>query len=170
MLDPIEMEWNKCKINFTCQVDLKEIRSLIDLMKKNGIAVFKMERENFRITLKTAEANPPRVTTIVSSPPPSVPVSPLAAPTSAVENVTPPPQEESKEIVSPMVGTFYTAPSPEAPPFVEVGTQVTPDTVVCIVEAMKVMNEIKAEISGTITEVVAQNGKPVQFGQTLFRV
>jgi len=69
-----------------------------------------------------------------------------------------------------MVGTFYTAPSPEMPPFVEIGKQVTPETVVCIVEAMKVMNEIKAEISGTITEVVAQNGKPVQFGQALFRV
>ena len=69
-----------------------------------------------------------------------------------------------------MVGTFYSAPSPESPPYVSVGQEITPDTVVCIIEAMKVMNEIKAEISGVIAEVCAENGKPVQFGQALFRV
>ena len=69
-----------------------------------------------------------------------------------------------------MVGTFYRAGSPDSPPFVDVGKPVTDDTVVCIIEAMKVMNEIKAEVSGTIAEVVAENGKPVQFGQVLFRV
>ena len=69
-----------------------------------------------------------------------------------------------------MVGTFYAAQSPEAPPYVAAGQEITPDTVVCIIEAMKVMNEIKAEISGVIAEVLAENGKPVQFGQTLFRV
>ena len=69
-----------------------------------------------------------------------------------------------------MVGTFYAAPSPEAAPYVTVGQEVTPDTVVCIIEAMKVMNEIKAEITGVIAEVCAENGKPVQFGQALFRV
>jgi acetyl-CoA carboxylase biotin carboxyl carrier protein len=74
------------------------------------------------------------------------------------------------EIVSPMVGTFYRAGSPDASPFVEVGKPVTEDTVVCIIEAMKVMNEIKAETSGVIAEVLAENGKPVQFGQALFRV
>ncbi|PWU07591.1 MAG: acetyl-CoA carboxylase biotin carboxyl carrier protein [Verrucomicrobia bacterium] len=150
-------------------MDLKEIRALIDLMKKNGIAVFKMERDDFRITLKTAEASAPQIASF--SPPVALPV-PAARPTSteAAEDTESASQEGIKEIVSPMVGTFYSSPSPEAPAFVEVGKQVTPETVVCIVEAMKVMNEIKAEISGTITEVVAQNGKPVQFGQTLFRV
>ena len=69
-----------------------------------------------------------------------------------------------------MVGTFYAAPSPEAPPYVTVGQEVTPDSVVCIIEAMKVMNEIKAEITGVIAEVCAENGKPVQFGEALFRV
>ena len=72
-------------------------------------------------------------------------------------------------IISPMVGTLYTAASPEAPAFIAVGQKVAPDTVVCIIEAMKVMNEIKAEVSGTITEVAAENGQPVQFGQALFR-
>ena len=75
-----------------------------------------------------------------------------------------------KEIVSPMVGTFYRAGSPDASPFVDVGKPVTEDTVVCIIEAMKVMNEIKAETSGVIAEVLAENGKPVQFGQALFSV
>jgi acetyl-CoA carboxylase biotin carboxyl carrier protein len=78
--------------------------------------------------------------------------------------------ESSREIQSPMVGTFYAAASPEARPYVSVGQEVTADTVVCIIEAMKVMNEIKAETSGTIVEVCAENGKPVQFGQALFRV
>jgi len=69
-----------------------------------------------------------------------------------------------------MVGTFYASPSPESPAYVSVGQAVTPDTVVCIIEAMKVMNEIKAEVSGTIAEIAAENGKPVQFGQALFRI
>ncbi|HJX82668.1 MAG TPA: acetyl-CoA carboxylase biotin carboxyl carrier protein, partial [Candidatus Udaeobacter sp.] len=81
-----------------------------------------------------------------------------------IENV------QLKEIVSPMVGTFYRAASPDGPPFVDVGKTVTEETVVCIIEAMKVMNEIKAETSGVIAEVVAENGKPVQFGQVLFKV
>src|SRR5438046_9913411 len=75
-----------------------------------------------------------------------------------------------RDIVSPMVGTFYRAASPDAPPFVDVGKEVTEDSVVCIIEAMKVMNEIKAETTGVIAEVVAENGKPVQFGQVLYRV
>jgi len=86
--------------------------------------------------------------------------SPAAPPTGAA----------TKEITSPMVGTFYRAAVPEAPPFVDVGREVNEETVVCIIEAMKVMNEIKAEVSGVIAEVVAENGKPVQFGQALFRV
>jgi acetyl-CoA carboxylase biotin carboxyl carrier protein len=69
-----------------------------------------------------------------------------------------------------MVGTFYSAPSPDTPSFLTVGQQVTPDTVVCIIEAMKVMNEVKAEVSGIVAEICAENGKPVQFGQTLFRL
>jgi acetyl-CoA carboxylase biotin carboxyl carrier protein len=69
-----------------------------------------------------------------------------------------------------MVGTFYAAAAPDAPPFVSVGQQITPDTVICIIEAMKVMNEIKSEMSGTVVEVLAENGKPVQYGQPLFRL
>lgn len=151
-------------------MDLKEIRSLVDLMKKNGIAVFKLQRENFKITLKTNEAGQP---VLVSSGPAAGPAvahqpAPAAAPMAA--DVPPPASSGDKEIKSPMVGTFYSAPSPDSPQFVTVGTAVTPETVVCIVEAMKVMNEVKAEVSGVITEICAENGKPVQFGQALFRV
>jgi acetyl-CoA carboxylase biotin carboxyl carrier protein len=152
-------------------VDIKEIRTLIDLMKKNGVAVFKMEREGFKITLKTAEATVSH--SIVASqpvvayaePPAALPAAPAAAPSApkAVES-------GGIEIKSPMVGTFYSSPSPDAPPFVSVGQEVTPDTVVCIIEAMKVMNEVKAEVAGTVTEICAENGKPVQFGQAMFRL
>ena len=83
---------------------------------------------------------------------------------------TEPAKSNYKEIKSPMVGTFYASPSPENPSFVEVGKSVTAESVVCIIEAMKVMNEIQAEVSGKIVEIVAENGKPVQFGEVLFRV
>ncbi len=147
-------------------VDLKEIRTLIDLMKKNGLTVFKMEREGFKITLKTGSADSAAQLLALSR-------SDLAASSQRLATVPAERAAEAthhREIKSPMVGTFYAAPTPEAAPYATVGQEVNPDTVVCIIEAMKVMNEIKAEISGVIAEVCAENGKPVQFGQTLFRV
>lgn len=152
-------------------MDIKEIRTLIDLMKKNGVAVFKMEREGFKITLKTAGAVGPAQ--YVTSQPVFSVSEPAALP--AITSEAPAPSAPAAatggiEIKSPMVGTFYTAPSPESPAFLTVGQQVTPDTVVCIIEAMKVMNEVKAEVSGVVTEICAENGKPVQFGQPLFRL
>jgi acetyl-CoA carboxylase biotin carboxyl carrier protein len=149
-------------------VDLKEIRTLIDLMKKNGLSVFKMEREGFKITLKTSSARNADSIIAVSAPAPAA-LAPQRQPPGAPSDEAPP-ETSHKEIKSPMVGTFYAAPSPDAPPYVSAGQEITPDTVVCIIEAMKVMNEIKAEISGVVAEVLAENGKPVQFGQTLFRV
>ena len=132
-------------------------------MKKNGLSVFKMEREGFKITLKTAEG----AAQVVAVPP----VTAANAPQTGNLAAAPAPEApQHKEIKSPMVGTFYAAQSPESAPYVSVGQEITPDTVVCIIEAMKVMNEIKAEISGVIAEVCAENGKPVQFGQALFRV
>jgi acetyl-CoA carboxylase biotin carboxyl carrier protein len=148
-------------------VDLKEIRTLVDLMKKNGIAVFKMEKEGFKITMKTGEAGGP--VHYVSQ---AVPLAAPAALPAAVEAPSPaaPSAPVGVEIKSPMVGTFYASPSPESPAFVAPGQEVTPETVVCIIEAMKVMNEIKAEVTGVVAEVCAENGKPVQFGQALFRL
>jgi acetyl-CoA carboxylase biotin carboxyl carrier protein len=141
-------------------VDLKDIKALIDLMKKNDLSVFEMEKDGFRIKLQKGLADQPIV---MSTAAPAVANGPAAAP-AAIENAS------TKDIVSPMVGTFFQAASPDAVPFVDVGTKVNEDTVVCIIEAMKVMNEIKAETSGVIAEVVAENSKPVQFGQVLFRV
>lgn len=151
-------------------MDIKEIRTLIDLMKKNGVAVFKMEREGFKITLKTAGAVGP--TEYVNSQPVFSASEPAPRPAANHTEASPaaPAAAEGLEIKSPMVGTYYSAASPETPAFLSVGQQVTPDTVICIIEAMKVMNEVKAEVSGIVTEICAENGKPVQFGQTLFRL
>ncbi len=145
-------------------MDLKEIRMLIDLMKKNGISVFKMEREGFKITMKTGSGH----VSFTGSAPSQVLPAPVAAVTPVQESAQAAPV--GIEIKSPMVGTFYGSSSPEAAPFVSVGQEITPDTVVCIIEAMKVMNEIKAEVAGTVVEVCAENGKPVQFAQTLYRL
>jgi acetyl-CoA carboxylase biotin carboxyl carrier protein len=149
--------------------DIKEIKSIIDLMKKHDLSVFEIEKEGFRLKLQRgASASQATMTALPAAGGPAKSVvagaEPPAPAAKAIESV------QMKEIVSPMVGTFYRAASPDAPPFIEVGKPVTEDTVVCIIEAMKVMNEIKAETSGVIAEVLADNGKPVQFGQALFRV
>jgi acetyl-CoA carboxylase biotin carboxyl carrier protein len=152
-------------------LELKDIKAIIDLMKKNDLSVFEMEKEGFRLKLQKGAGEQ----TIFAAPPALPPVIALPAQTAAAAAASTTPaapsvEVASKEITSPMVGTFYRAASPESPPFAEVGKEVNEDTVVCIIEAMKVMNEIKAEVTGVITEVVAENGKPVQFGQTLFKV
>ena len=146
--------------------DIKEIKTLIDLMKKNGLSVLEIEKEGFRIKIQRGPSGEAAVVPISMMAATKTTTAPEAAPAlpKTIETVP------LKEIVSPMVGTFYRAASPEAPPFVDVGKTVTEETVVCIIEAMKVMNEIKAETSGIIAEVVAENGKPVQFGQALFKV
>ena len=150
--------------------DFPEVRSLIDLLKKNGLAVLEFEQGDFRIPLKppagAAGGAPLIQAPAAASHAVHAPAPAATAPAPAAES----PKGNYKEITSPMVGTFYASPSPDSPAFVEVGKTINGDTVVCIIEAMKVMNEIKAEISGKVVEVVAENGKPVQFGQVLFRV
>jgi acetyl-CoA carboxylase biotin carboxyl carrier protein len=147
-------------------LDLKEIKELIALMRKNDLSVFKMERQGFKITLKRGTDFQPVVTS-VHPPQHLAPVGP--APVSLPENPAPP-TETLQEITSPTVGTFYASATQDGPPCVTVGQEITEDTVVCIIESMKVMNEIKAEKRGVIVEVVAENGKPVQFNQPLFRI
>ncbi len=136
-------------------------------MKKNDLSVFEIEKEGFRLKLQRGAS----VQSTGGAAPAAAPSS-KGGPTAPEGAAAPRPIETVplKDIVSPMVGTFYRAASPDTPAFVDVGKAVTEDTVVCIIEAMKVMNEIKAETSGVIAEVVAENGKPVQFGQALFRV
>jgi acetyl-CoA carboxylase biotin carboxyl carrier protein len=147
-------------------VELNDIEAIIDLMRKNDLSVFEMEKDGFKLKLQKGGSEQPAPG--APMPAPSVGTSAASATPAATGKQT----EASplKDVVSPMVGTFYRSPSPDAPTFVEVGKTVNEDTVVGIIEAMKVMNEIKAEVSGVIAEIVAENAKPVQFGQTLFRV
>jgi acetyl-CoA carboxylase biotin carboxyl carrier protein len=145
-------------------LDLKDIKAVIDLMKKNDLSVFEMEKDGFRLKLQKGAGEQ----TVFTAPAPAAP--PPAAVSSAASVPAAEKAEALKDIISPMVGTFYRAGSPETPAFVDVGKEVSEETVVCIIEAMKVMNEIKAETKGVIAEIVAENGKPVQFGQVLFRV
>jgi acetyl-CoA carboxylase biotin carboxyl carrier protein len=159
-------------------MDLKDIKAIIDLMKKYSIAEFELERQDFKIKLKRGIGGPAMpdellspagaVPYLVSSPP--VSVSPTVTPVSPGTPAPPSATTEDAEVTSPMIGTFYTAPSPESASYVEVGSEVNPDTVVCIIEAMKVMNEIKAEVKGVVTEILVESAKPVEFGQPLFRI
>jgi acetyl-CoA carboxylase biotin carboxyl carrier protein len=155
--------------------DFQEVRTLIDLLKKNDLAVLEFEKGDFKITLKTPAGASSGATLFQAHQGYSQPIAaaaPVAGAASSSEKsaAAEPAKSNFKEITSPMVGTFYACPSTESPAYVEVGKTINAESVVCIIEAMKVMNEIKAEIAGKIVEIVAENGKPVQFGQVLFRV
>jgi acetyl-CoA carboxylase biotin carboxyl carrier protein len=151
-------------------VDLKDIKAIIDLMKKNSITEFELERQDSKIRLKRGLNGGPGPQPEEYTPP-ILGVLPPPIPSSAAQPPAPLPVASGEiDIKSPMIGTLYRAPSPEASNYVEVGTAVNPETVVCIIEAMKVMNEIKAEANGVITQILVENGKPVEFGQPLFKV
>ncbi|MGD0614620.1 MAG: acetyl-CoA carboxylase biotin carboxyl carrier protein [Verrucomicrobiota bacterium] len=152
-------------------MDLKDIKAIIDLMKKNSVSEFELEKQDFKIKLKRIP-NGGTVAAGYEEAPAVAYVSPQAAvavlsPAAAVPQA---PTIPELEIKSPMIGTFYRAPSPESAPYIEVGAEVNAETVVCIIEAMKVMNEIKAEAKGVITQVLVENAKPVEFGQPLFKL
>jgi acetyl-CoA carboxylase biotin carboxyl carrier protein len=157
-------------------VDLKDIKAILDLMKKNSVSEFELEKQDFKIRLKRGanggntgvQYDESQAVVFTAAPALSV-APPAGAPGSGSASAIAAPTNEA-EIKSPMIGTFYRAPSPESVSYVEVGTEVNPDTVVCIIEAMKVMNEIKAEVKGVITQVLVENAKPVEFGQPLFKV
>ena len=166
-------------------MDLKEIKLVIDLMTKNGLSEFEVEKGDFKLKVKrgpggewSSSAAPAAGPQVVHHHAPvagfaPAPAAVAAAPTASAAAAPAPSAEAASvhpQIVSPMVGTFYLSPSPDSPPYVSVGQEVQEDTVVCIIEAMKVMNEIKAETRGIIVEILAQNGKPVEFGKPLFAV
>jgi acetyl-CoA carboxylase biotin carboxyl carrier protein len=152
-------------------MNLKEIKEIITLMNENNLNEIEIEREGLKLKLKkSAEGvivGAPTHYAVESLPAPKAATT-IAAPASpgAAADVS----KNNKDIKSPMVGTFYRSPSPEAEPFIEVGQTVEVGQVVCIVEAMKLMNEIKSEVRGKILEVAVQNAEPVEFGQTLFIV
>ncbi len=153
-------------------MELKDIKAIIDLMKKNSITEFELEEKDSKLRLKRGlSASVPlhqpdesfqmgQIPMVVSAGPVSTP-TPIASPVVNSSEI---------DIKSPMIGTFYRSPSPESAAYVDVGTEVNPESVVCIIEAMKVMNEIKSEVRGVVTQVLVENGKPVEFGQALFKV
>ena len=155
-------------------MDIKEIKAIVDLMKRSGLTEFQLEEEDFKIRIcrKSDEVQ----TIFQTTTPAPFPVQAAATPPPVPQNTPPaepapaPEVDESKLIKSPMVGTFYTSPSPDSPPFIKPGDSVSEDTIVCIIEAMKVLNEIKAELKGTIAEILIDNGDSVEYGQPLFRL
>lgn len=151
-------------------MDLRDIKAIIDLMRKNSISEFELEKQDFKIRLKRGGNGGAIVPGTVDDAP-LIPVATAANPPVVVAPaaVAPVTSGNELEIKAPMVGTFYRAPSPESAPYVEVGSELNAETVICIIEAMKVMNEIKAEVRGVVTQVLVENGKPVEFGQPLFK-
>jgi len=153
-------------------VDLQEIRRIVELMNEHDLTLFDLTKKDFHLKLKKGpdaeEIRSMLAGMVVSqAAAPQAIASPVATPGAAVAAE---PAAEGAEITSPMVGTFYRKPAPDAPSFVEVGTTVSEGQTLCNIEAMKVMNEIKAEKAGTICATVAEDGSPVQYGDVLFRI
>lgn len=158
-------------------MDIKQIKQIIELMKRSELTEFAVEDEGFKLKIRRGGNGLPVVSQGIASTPPfpvatDTPVpTPPAAPAEAPKTEAPAAEEEGVSYIkSPMVGTFYTAASPDSPPFAEAGTKVTESSVICIIEAMKIMNEIQAETKGTIVEVMVENGQPVEYGQQLFKI
>lgn len=156
-------------------MDLNTVKELIGLMRENDLAEVEWTDGKNSIHLKRPQAQAPVMTQLTAgypmmAPPPQQYISPSAGTAPHAASAPVAVAEKYLEIASPIIGTFYSAPSPDSEPYVRVGDRIKPDTVVCIVEAMKVMNEIKAEIAGTLVEVLCRAGEPVEFGQVLFRV
>jgi acetyl-CoA carboxylase biotin carboxyl carrier protein len=160
-------------------LDLKQIKQIIDLMKRSELTEFAVEEEGFKLKIRRGTNGLPIVSTGRGSNPPFVPADsnsmppmPIPAPLQASLPGSPPAADEPGIIYvkSPMVGTFYRSPSPESKPFIEVGAKIEDNTLVCIIEAMKIMNEIQAEVKGTVVELLVENGQPVEYGQRLFKL
>ncbi len=155
-------------------VNLEELRELIDLLRENGLAELELENEGFRVRLRR-ESTVSEPSHAAPPPPPPLP-APAPPPVSApahpgTQATTAAAQDQDLHIIpSPIVGTFYRSPSPTADPFVKIGSSVEPESVVCIIEAMKLMNEIQAEATGEVVKIYVENGQPVEYGQPLFGI
>jgi acetyl-CoA carboxylase biotin carboxyl carrier protein len=154
-------------------LDLKQIKQLIDLMRRSELTEFEVEEQGFKLRIKRGGEGQP---VVLSAPVAQAPATrEIAAPAPASgtpASAAAPAGDEAgyAYVKSPMVGTFYRSPSPDNPSFVEVNAKVDEKTVVCIIEAMKIMNEIQAETKGTVVEVLVENGQPVEYGQRLFKI
>jgi acetyl-CoA carboxylase biotin carboxyl carrier protein len=154
-------------------VEFGQLEKLLDFMASHGLEEFEYEHAGLRIRLKKAAASSNAVPRVAA--PPQTPQSPMLEPaTHSGAAAAPPssaaPAEELHTIKSPIVGTFYAAATPAAPPFVKIGDQIQAGQVVCIIEAMKLMNEIEADVSGELVRALVENGQPVEYGQGLFAI
>lgn len=149
---------------------IEEIKTIVKLMSENDLTEFKIEAEDMHLCIKRGGQNANPIIAQTLSPVVAAPASPVpAAPAPAAPVSAPAPAASAEQTIdSPIVGTFYRSSAPGVEAFVKVGSKVEPDTTVCIIEAMKVMNEIKAEKSGIIKEILVENGQPVEYGQPLF--
>jgi acetyl-CoA carboxylase biotin carboxyl carrier protein len=145
-------------------MNLKEIREILELLKGSDVSEFELGRGDTLLKLRRGPAN---VSVLM---PPLVPAAPARAAEESPAAASVSPKPTYKEIVSPIVGTFYRSPAPDAAPFVEVGTRVVKGQVLCIVEAMKIMNQIESDTTGTIAAIIVENAQPVAYGQPLFHV
>lgn len=151
--------------------DVRRVRRLVELMNEHELGEIDLKQGDQRIRLRKDGDQPTFVAAPAATPPATAPAAPQApAASGGGASAAPATAADAKYITSPMVGTFYTASSPDSPPLVKVGDQVGNDTVVCIIEAMKVFNEIPAETSGKIAAVLVENGDPVEYGQNLFQI
>lgn len=152
-------------------MDPKELKALIDLMNENDLLELEVVEEGKKVRLKKMYEGGPKLVPMpmagVAGPAPAAGAAPAAA---APAPAAAPAARGGHLIKSPMVGTFYATPNPESPAYVSTGDRVGADTVVCILEAMKVFNEIRAEVEGVVTEILVENGESVEYGQPLFRV
>lgn len=156
-------------------MDIKQIKQIIDLMKRSELSEFAIEDEGFKLKIRRGATGLPVVSQSQGSNPPFVaaPEPAKSAPAAPAASTTGSPAKDEEGIIyvkSPMVGTFYRAASPDSKPFTEENAKISETTTVCIIEAMKIMNEIQAEVKGTIVEVLVENGQPVEYGQRLFKV
>jgi acetyl-CoA carboxylase biotin carboxyl carrier protein len=157
------------------QLDHDQLRQLLALLGESDIQELRLEGDDFRLEVRrNLPASAPPLTVLQATQPAAAPaVAPVPAPVPA-PSAPPPPaaaaRSDLQAITAPMVGTFYRAPAPGEAPFVEVGSRVTPGQPVCILEAMKLMNELESEFSGDVVEILVENGTPVEFGQVLMRI
>jgi acetyl-CoA carboxylase biotin carboxyl carrier protein len=148
-------------------MDLRKLKKLIDLVQESGIGEIEITEGEEKVRISRQPSAPPFVMTGMH--PMSMGVAPTA-PAVAVAAPIAPPEPKGHELKSPMVGTFYRAPSPGAPSFVEVGQSVSKGQTLCIIEAMKLLNEIESDVSGTVKAILVENGQPVEYGQPLFLI
>jgi acetyl-CoA carboxylase biotin carboxyl carrier protein len=157
---------------------LEELRELVDFLKANGIAEFDMEQDDLKVRIKfagepaaaTGGLDMAQLSRLMASAPAAAPAAPTAGAGSAASELATELEEKLHEVKSPIVGTFYESPSPGAPAFVKIGDQVEVGQVLCIVEAMKLMNEIESDVAGEVVKRIASSGQPVEYGQPLFAI